>query len=154
LRSRSLLLALLVAGLSLAQVSSELMTPEVKRVGMRLACLCGSCKNAVGDCPMLECHYSKPARETIRNSQGTGMGDDQIVANFVKQEGKRALVVPPAEGFSGLTWWIPPVMVGFGLAGVYWFIRRAHRPDASPEVDAVVMDRYKDSIEKDLAKLD
>jgi len=145
---------LLAAGL-LAQVSSELVTPEIRRVGGRLACLCKSCKNSVGDCAMLACHYSKPAREQIRDMQAKGATDDAIVNEFVKKEGKQALVVPPNEGFSGLAWWMPPLMTGFGLALIYWFIRRMHKPSpALKEVDARVLDKYKDSIEKDLARLD
>lgn len=152
--SRRLVLGLLLATLSLAQVSSELLTPEIRRVGFRLACLCGSCKNSVGDCAMLECHYSKPARERIRDMQARGMSDDAIVDDFVKREGKRALVVPPAEGIYNLAWWMPPLMVGLGLALIYWYIERTRKPAKVEEVDAKVLERYKDSIEKDLAKLD
>ena len=103
---------------------------------------------------MLACHYSMPAREKIRDMQAQGLSDDAIVAGFVKKEGKRALVVPPAEGFSGLAWWMPPVMIGFGLALIYWFIKRQRSPAAAPEIDQKVLDRYKDSIDKDLAQLE
>jgi cytochrome c-type biogenesis protein CcmH len=150
------LAALFIAALSLAQVSSEGTTPEIRRVGARLACLCGACKNSVGDCPMLGCHYSKPARDKIRDMQAQGVSDDPIVAEFVKQEGLRALVVPPQEGFFNLAWWMPPVMVGVGLLGVLLWIRRMRRPDAAPmaDVSPEVMDRYRDTIEKDLARLE
>jgi cytochrome c-type biogenesis protein CcmH len=140
-----------------AQVSSELITPEIRRVGSRLACLCKSCTNSVGDCAMLACHYSKPAREKIRDMQAAGKSDEEIVASFVKEQGRQALVVPPNDGFMALAWWLPPVMVGFGLAMIYWFIRRMRKPEAAilrPGVDAATLERYKDSIEKDLAKLD
>ncbi len=154
--SRSLILLILLTALSLAQVSSDGMTSDIRRVGSRLACLCGACKNSVGDCPMLGCHYSKPARDKIREMQAKGVSDDAIVADFVKQEGKRALVVPPSEGFFNLAWWMPPVMVGFGLMMVLAWIRRMKNPDSAPmpEVSAEVVDRYRDSIEKDLAKLE
>ena len=148
---------LLLAVLCMAQVSSELITPEIRRVGSRLACLCKSCKNSVGDCAMLACHYSKPAREKIRDQQAAGKSDDEIVAGFVSEQGRQALVVPPNDGFSALAWWMPPMMVGMGLALIYWFIRRMSKPGAStplPAVDAKVMDRYRETIEKDLAKLD
>ena len=154
MRSRSFILVFLLATLSLAQVSSELLTPEIRRVGFRLACLCGSCKNSVGDCAMLECHYSKPARERIKELQAKGLSDDAIVDDFVKREGKRALVVPPAEGFNRLAFLMTPFMVGLGLALIYWYIRRSRKPVPVLEVDSRVLDQYKDSIEKDLAKLD
>jgi cytochrome c-type biogenesis protein CcmH len=144
----------LLAALSLGQVSSELVTEDIRRVGSKLACLCGSCKNSVGDCAMLACHYSKPAREKIKAMQAEGKSDQEIVDAFVKEEGIRALVTPPAEGFNLLAWVMPFVMIGVGLAGIWWFIRRFSRPAAAPEVDPRVMERYQDAIEKDLSKLD
>jgi cytochrome c-type biogenesis protein CcmH len=141
----------------MAQVSSELVTPDIRRVGERLACLCKSCKNSVGDCAMLGCHYSKPAREKIRDMQAAGSTDDAIVDSFVKEMGRQALVVPPNDGFLSLAWWMPPVMIGLGLALIYWFIRRMRRPGAAtplPQVDAATLERYKATIDKDLAKLD
>ncbi len=148
----------LLAALAMAQVSSELITPEIRRVGSRLACLCKSCKNTVGDCAMLACHYSKPAREKIRDGQAAGQADDAIVAGFVSEHGRQALALPPNDGgFSSLAWFMPPMMVGLGLALIYWFIRRMRKPVAVAAVSAIdqnLLDRYKDSIEKDLAKLD
>lgn len=147
----------LLAALAMAQVSSELITPEIRRIGSRLACLCKSCKNTVGDCAMLACHYSKPARERIRDGQAAGKSDDAIVAGFVTEHGRQALALPPNDGFSSLAWWMPPMMVGFGLALIYWFIRRMRKPAVPAAVSAIdqkVLDRYKESIEKDLAKLD
>jgi hypothetical protein len=38
------------------------LTPDVLRVGSRLACRCGTCRNTVGDCPMLHCSYCSPIR--------------------------------------------------------------------------------------------
>lgn len=149
-----LLLPALAAALCLAQVSSELITPEIKRVGSRLACLCGSCRNSVGDCAMLGCGYATPAREKIRDMLAAGMSDDAIVQAFVEERGIQALVTPPAEGFNLLTWVMPIVAIAFGLAVVWWFIRRMSKPALQPPVDDAVLDRYRDSIEKDLAKLD
>ncbi len=155
-RTRNLLAALLVAAFSLAQVSSELVTPEIRRAGMRLACLCGSCKNSVGDCAMLSCHYSKPAREKIRDMQAKAVPDDAIIDDFVRTEGKRALVVPPSEGFFRLAWWMPPFVVGLGLVLIYFWIRRMRSPALAPlpEVDPAAFDRFRESIEKDMAKLE
>ncbi|MBK5294149.1 MAG: cytochrome c-type biogenesis protein CcmH [Acidobacteriia bacterium] len=148
-------LALMLAALSLAQISSEFITPEIRRVGSRLACLCGSCKNSVGDCAMLACHYSGPAREKIHQEQSAGKSDDAIVAAFVGKEGIRALVTPPAQGFNILAWWMTPIMVGLGLALIWWFVVRMRKPAAPlPEIDPKLLARYQDSIEKDLAKLD
>jgi hypothetical protein len=146
-----------VATLSLAQISSDLPTPEVKRVGVRLACLCGSCKMTVGDCNMLGCGYSGPARSRIRKMQAEGKSDDQIVAAFVAERGPQALSAPPNEGFNALSWWMPPIVTLLGLAIVWMVIRRMLKPAAEPATtpaDSKLLDKYKDSIEKDLAKLE
>ncbi len=151
-------LAVFVATLALAQSSSTLLTPEIRRVGGRLACLCGSCNNSVGDCAMLECHYSKPMRGKIASMQKLGMGDDEIVSAVVKERGIQALVAPPAEGFNLLAWLMPWIMVGLGLVVIWAFIRSLNRKraaaEAAPALAPEVLSRYRDNIEKDLAKLD
>lgn len=156
-RLRSSVFALVLAALCLAQGPAGLLTPDVKRVGARLACLCGACKNTVGDCPMLECHYAKPAREKIAAMLAAGQTDDQIVDSFVKERGLQALSAPPTSGFSGLAWIMPWVAVAMGLGAIYLFIRRFHPKRAvaeAPELDPETLQRYRDNIEKDLAKLD
>ena len=149
-------LLLLVTGyLCIAQVSSDFLPPEVRRVGRRLACLCGACKNSVGDCPMIGCHYSAPARTRIAEMQKSGMNDDAIVAVFVKEQGLKALVVPPAEGFNLLAWWMPVAAIALGLIAIYAWITRMKKPAAgAPELDPAVLDKYRDSIDRDLAKLE
>ena len=156
-RLRSSLLIVGLAAFSLAQSSSQLLTPDIKRVGARLACLCGACKNTVGDCAMLECHYSKPARVKIAAMQAGGASDDAIVEQFIQDRGLQALSAPPTTGFSGLAWIMPFVALGLGLGAIVLFIRRFHprrAPASAPEIDPELMKRYQASIEKDLAKLD
>lgn len=154
-RRLSKLALVLVAALCLAQSSSELLSPAVRRVGERLACLCGSCKNTVATCQMLGCHYSAPARERIAKMLAAGFSDDAIVEDFVKREGKRALAAPPAEGFHLLSWLMPFVALGIGLWAIYLYIHRFRKP-APPLVkaDSALLERYQEDIERDLAKLD
>jgi cytochrome c-type biogenesis protein CcmH/NrfF len=157
-RWRNSLLIGALAAACLGQSSSQLLTPEVKRVGLRLACLCGACKNTVGDCPMLECHSAKPARVKIATLQKEGKSDDAIVQSFVSEQGNQALSSPPNEGFHLLAWWTPVAAIAVGLLGIYWFIRRYYMKPAAvqplPEVDPALLDKYHERIEKDLAKLD
>ena len=61
---------MLVTAICLAQSASELQTPEIRRVGDKLACLCGACKNTVATCQMLHCHYAYPARQKIARMLG------------------------------------------------------------------------------------
>lgn len=157
-RLRNSLLAVALAAISLAQSSSALLTPEIRRVGSRLACLCGTCNNTVGDCPMLECHYTRPAREKIAAQQAAGRSDDQIVQGIVKEQGLQALAAPPNEGFNSLAWIMPWIALSLGL-GVIWFFMRylnakRQKTAAAPNLDPELLNRYRENIEKDLAKLD
>ena len=155
-RWRNSFLVLLVTAISLAQ-TSDLLDPNVRRVGERLACLCGGCKNSVGSCPMLGCHYATPKREQIKKSLEEGKNDQQIVDAMVKEQGLQALVTPPAEGFNVLAWLMPFIMIGAGLLGIWFFIKRmsAKREAAgAPDISNEVLDRYHDQIEKETSKLE
>ena len=70
-RFRSSILAIVVAFAALAQTASEKPSPDTRRVGARLACQCG-CTDSVATCSMLECHFSKPAKERIAQMQAAG----------------------------------------------------------------------------------
>ena len=54
----------LLAVAALAQTASEKPSVDARRVGARIACQCG-CKDSVATCSMLECGFSKPAKERI-----------------------------------------------------------------------------------------
>jgi cytochrome c-type biogenesis protein CcmH len=154
-RLKSSLLIALVAVCALAQNSSlSVLTPAVKRVGARLACLCGSCNNSVADCAMLHCHYSSPAREKIAGMLAAGASDDQIVDTFRKERGLQALIVPPAEGFNILAWIMPFVAIALGLGGIWLFMKKIRKPAVVSEADPEMLARYRERIEKDLSKLD
>lgn len=148
-------LFVLLAVASLAQTASvSTLTPAVKRVGTRLACLCGGCRNSVGDCAMLNCHYAAPARQRIATMLAEGMSDEQIIDVFVKERGLQALVTPPAEGFHLLAWITPFAAIGAGLAAIWMFIRKFRRPLPAAEADLETLARYRKQIEKDLSKFD
>jgi cytochrome c-type biogenesis protein CcmH len=134
---------------------SGIMSEEVRRVGMRLACLCRSCKNTVGDCAMLECGYCAPMRKRIAAMQASGQNDDAIVNAIVAENGKEALAVPPAEGFALFAWATPYLAVVIGLFAIWAFIRRfSAKRHAVPDIDPEILERYHDRIEKDISKLD
>jgi cytochrome c-type biogenesis protein CcmH/NrfF len=155
-RWKSFILLVAVAGLLIGQDGATLVTPAVRRVGMRLACLCSTCRNTVGDCAMLECGYCKPARLKIAQMQAAGKSDDEIVASFVKENGLQALASPPTSGFSLLAWVIPYVAIALGLVAIAWFVKRfgARRATAPSQLDEETLRRYQEQIEKDVAKLE
>ncbi len=152
---KSSLLVFVAAALCLAQSEADLVTPQIRRVGDKLACLCTSCKNTVATCQMLRCGYTHPARQKIAALQLAGKGDQEIIDGFVKERGLRALAVPPAEGFNRLAWIMPFATIGFGLFGIWLYIKRFRKPIPAPVVQGPdPLGRFREEIEKDLAKLD
>jgi cytochrome c-type biogenesis protein CcmH len=143
---------LALAALGLAQSPSLMTDPDVRRVGMKLACLCGSCKNTVGDCQMMGCSYASGARMRIKQMQLAGASDEDVIAKFVEKEGVRALSVPPAYGFNLTAWIMPVVAVLVGLFALLAYIRYYRRPAAVavPQISS----KYSDLAGKDLAKLE
>jgi cytochrome c-type biogenesis protein CcmH len=139
---------------ALAQTASEKPSVDVRRVGARLACQCG-CKDSVATCSMLECSFSKPAKEKIAQMQAVAMSDDQIIQAFVRENGPGIYLAPP----NAFGWIIPYTAVGFGLVMIWLFIKRYRRPKPMTDLGTIEIDdpdlaKYKDQIEKDLANLE
>jgi cytochrome c-type biogenesis protein CcmH/NrfF len=153
-RFRVSLLATMVALAAMSQTASEKPSTDVRRVGAHLQCQCG-CKDSVATCSMLECGFSKPAKEKIARMLNVGMSDDQIVQAFVRDNGPGVYLAPP----SAFGWVVPYVAVGFGLMVIWLFLKRSFKPRpataAGPiELDDPALAKYKDQIEKDLADLE
>ena len=152
----SLLVVVLAAAASLsggAQTAAEKPSNDVRRVGSRLQCQCG-CKDSVATCSMLECSFSKPAKERIARLQAVNMSDSQIVQAFIRDYGSVIYLAPP----SAFGWIIPYVALAVGLLVLYAFVKK-YKPkplaELGPvEIDDPELEKYKDQIEKDLAKLE
>jgi cytochrome c-type biogenesis protein CcmH len=153
-RFRSSLLAVLLAAAALAQTASQKPSLDVRRVAHRLACQCG-CKDSVASCSMLECHFSKPAKEKIAKMQGEGASDQTILDAFVKEFGQGVLLDEP----SAYGWIVPYMMLALGLVVIWLFIRRYRKPkpltEMGPmEIDDPALEKYRDQIERDLSKME
>ncbi len=156
-RLRTLALLALLTGLSIAQNPMDFMSPEIKRVGMKLACLCGSCRNSVGDCSMLGCSYAFPARQKIKQYQTMGMSDQNIVGRFVKERGKQALAVPEAEGFGLLGWIMPGFAAALGFIALLVYVKRFRNPvpvEAGTEIEAGQLEKYESTAAKELERIE
>ena len=151
---RNSFIALALAGLCLAQ-TSDMVPPEVRRVGDKLACLCKSCKNTVATCQMLGCHYTAPARARISELAKNGVSDDAIVQEFVKKNGKEALALPPPDGFHLLAYLMPPFAAFAGIGFIGWFIRRHRKPvDQGPVLSEADVEKYREAAAKELERLE
>jgi cytochrome c-type biogenesis protein CcmH/NrfF len=142
---------LTLAGL-IAQDSTSYLTPNVMRVGSRLACRCGGCRNTVGDCPMLRCGSADPKRHKIYDLQKAGMSDDAIVSQIVQEEGIVALASPPSQGvWPILTWVMPGIALVAGFLFYSWWVKRNRQvPAALTEVDKATLGRFQSQIDKEL----
>ena len=144
----------MVAVVALAQTASEKPSVDVRRVGARLQCQCG-CKDSVATCSMLECHFSKPAKERIAQMQSVGMSDEQIVQAFIRDYGMAVyLATPNAWG-----WIVPYATAGLGLVIILLFLRKYYKPRVMTDLGEMDADdpqlaKYKEQIEKDTANLD
>jgi len=140
--------------LAWAQTAAEKPSVDVRRVATRLACQCG-CKDSVATCSMLECGFSKPAKERIARMQAVGMSDEQIIQTFVREYGPGIYLDRP----SAYGWIVPYAAVGVGLLVVWLFIRKYRKPKPLAEIGPIELDdpaleKYKDQIEKDLANME
>jgi cytochrome c-type biogenesis protein CcmH/NrfF len=153
-RFRSSLLVFLIAVAALAQTASEKPSVDVRRVGARLQCQCG-CKDSVATCSMLECHFSKPAKERIAQMQSVGMSDEQIVQAFIRDYGMAVYLAPP----NAFGWIVPYAVAGLGMALCLLFVRKYYKPKVMTDLGEIEADdpelaKYKEQIEKDTANLD
>jgi len=147
-------LLVLIAVAALAQTASEKPSLDVRRVGMRLQCQCG-CKDSVASCSMLECGHSKPAKEKIARMQALGMTDQQIIDDFIREDGPGIYLAPP----SAYGWIVPYASAGLGLVAVWLFLKKAYKPRPAAALAPIDLDdpelaKYKDQIEKELSNLE
>jgi cytochrome c-type biogenesis protein CcmH len=138
-----------------AQEPTPLVDPEVRRIGEQLRCMCGACNYTVTSCNMLSCSGAEYGRAKLKALVDQGLDEEAIKAAFVAEFGTVVLTQPPTEGFSLVGWVMPFVAIGFGLAFIWWFVKRyLGGPAPVPAVESELLDRYKDQIEKDLSKIE
>src|SRR5579871_5510985 len=122
-------LALVLAVAALAETASEKPSVDVRRVGAHIGCQCG-CKDTVATCAMLECSFSKPAKERIAKLQAVGWTDKAIIDQFIADYGQGVYRGDP----SAFGWLVPYLLIAPGLALIWWFVRRYRKPRAIPEI--------------------
>jgi cytochrome c-type biogenesis protein CcmH len=155
-RLKSLALLVMLATLSIAQNPMDFVSPEIRRVGMKLACLCGSCRNSVGDCSMIACGYAFPAKQKIKQLQTMGASDQNIIGRFVKEQGLKALVEPEATGFGLLGWLMPGFALLLGLIALGIYLKRFRAPLPAPAVQVApaALAEYESTAAKELDRME
>jgi cytochrome c-type biogenesis protein CcmH/NrfF len=141
-----------------AETAAEKPSVDVRRVGAHIGCQCG-CTDTVATCAMLECSFSKPAKEKIARLQAAGLADKNIIDQFVAEFGPVVYRGDP----SAYGWLVPYLLIAPGLALIWWFIRRYRKPHPIPEIgsggaepapDDPELTKYREQIERDLAHLE
>jgi len=151
----AMVMATAMAGMPLAfaETAAEKPSVDVRRVGAHLGCQCG-CTDTVATCAMLECSFSKPAKEKIARLQAGGLTDKTIIDQFVAEFGPAVYRGDP----SAYGWLVPYLSIVPGLVFIWWFVRRYRKPHTIPEIgpppDDSELNKYHDRIEKDLARLE
>lgn len=144
----SFLIAIMMAA-AIGQTATEMDSPQIDRIASKLKCSCGCGQNMACVMPP-GCPVCKMNKAKMVNMQKSGMSDQQILDQYVAENGKDILVVPP--GIAGVLG--PYVALTLGLGLVIFTIRRLMRPRAvspnGPPVDPETLAR----IEKDTANLD
>jgi len=139
---------LLAACCAMAQTATELETPAVNRVAEKLQCPCGCKMNMACRMDPYPCQICRKNKIEIYNLQQAGKSDDQILAQFVAEQGKDILIEPPgAMGVGGIA---IAAAIGFGLVLLVIRRYRHHPAPAGPQIDPETMKL----IDEDLDKLD
>ena len=133
---------------------ASFLSPDVVRVGAKLACRCGGCRNTVGDCPMMRCSSADPLRHRIYDLKQKGLSDSGVVDTIVREQGIVALASPPAQGLGPLVTWIMPgvvLVIGFFI---YWTFVKRHRREPAPltPMDETLIERYRGQIDRELGE--
>jgi len=136
----------------IAQDPASYMSPNVTRVGDKLACRCGGCRNTVGTCPMLRCDSADPMRRRIFQMQQKGMTDSGIINTIVREDGIVALASPPVEGFGPvITWLMPAVALAIGFLVYSRYVRRNRQAPAPLTAgDQALIDRFRAQIDREM----
>jgi cytochrome c-type biogenesis protein CcmH/NrfF len=144
----SFLIAIMVVA-AVGQTATEMDSPEINRIASKLKCSCG-CNQTMACVMPPGCPVCKMNKAKMVNMRKSGMSDQQILDQYVAENGKDILVVPP--GIAGVLG--PYIALTLGLGLVIWTIRRLMRPRMAspngPPIDPETLAR----IEKDTANLD
>jgi cytochrome c-type biogenesis protein CcmH/NrfF len=135
----------------MAQSATELESDKMNRVAKRLQCNCGCNMDMTCRMEPYMCGTCKKFKTQIYALQQAGKSDDEVMAQLVSENGKGIVATHPGSIGSILSY----TGLGVGLLLIFWFYRRYRRPAPVGEnVDAAVLERYHDQIEKETSKLD
>ena len=151
----SFLIAIMMVA-AIGQTATEMDSPQINRIASKLKCNCG-CGQSMACVMPPGCPVCKMNKAKMVNMQKSGMSDQQILDQFVVENGKDVLVVAQKSGFvygldpdkRGEVIWKTQLGKGSGLMGgiawgigadarsVYAAVADINRPDGTPGLYAM-----------------
>lgn len=94
-------------------------------------------------------------RDSIESLARAGVDADSIVELVVAEYGEEYRAVPKVEGIGGLAWYVPPLAVMLGLAGIALFLsRRRARKEGLGGEPTTVTEADEERLRRAMAELD
>lgn len=140
----------LAVAFAAAQDVTNYLTPGVARVGSKLACRCGGCKESIGQCPMIRCESADPMRRRIYDEQAKGTSDAAIVKQVVNEQGTAALF--GQQPLAWIAWLMPPIalLIGFAIYTSWVKRNRAALPVPLSAQEQAMLERFRTQIDREV----
>jgi cytochrome c-type biogenesis protein CcmH len=147
-----------------AQDSVDPNEEAFRHITNRLMCQCGGCSYLVLSCNHVNCSSATYISKSVRSALEDGQTEEMILASLADMYGPQVLAEPPREGFTWLGWIMPYIgllLGGGAVALVIWRWRKPARrqpgtgggtPAPLTEHSGKLVDRYRDEIDRELAK--
>lgn len=136
----------------------DIRSDEEKRVFTALQCTCGCPRESIATCT---CGFAHDFRVEVRAMMARGMSLEDIKAEWVRQHGPGAMMVPSNEGANRFLY-IAPLLLIVGMAAfAVTVLRRFRRGGVKAEARAATAtlpksgaDAYDEKLDDELKKLD
>lgn len=147
---KTVFLVAVLGAVALAQSASEWDSHAVNAIAAKLKCNCGCKQDIACTMPPYPCPVCKMNKIRIFTMMNQGMTEDQIIAEYVKEQGGDVVVKHPDTAANLAPWGA----LAAGLLLVILIIRHYRSRGAAAPAGAPIDPAVLDQIEQDLKKLD
>jgi cytochrome c-type biogenesis protein CcmH len=139
---------------SMAQTDGVVDAAEFEKAAGTIRCDCGCHPQSVKDCA---CGRAAEMRGEIRALIAQGMTGDEVIAQYVAEQGEQIRLAPTASGFNLVAWLGPLAGLLLASGAMFALLRRWKRglPKTEPlpatpdvPVDAAYDDRLREALER------
>jgi cytochrome c-type biogenesis protein CcmH len=137
----------------------DIRSEDEKRIFATLQCTCGCPRESIASCT---CGSAHNFRIEVRAMMAKGMSHEDIKAEWVRQHGTGAMMVPSNEGANRFLYILPLLMIAGMAAFAVTVLRRFRRGGVKAEARAAAAtkpkgsgaDAYDEKLDDELKKLD